>query len=104
MNVNRLNQELARLYGQRTGPAREGAQTGAGGDATNASETTASTQGDAVVLSARVRELRRVVDVIRNLPEVREQRVEQIRQHIADGSYNVSAESLADRLLDPRNS
>ena len=102
MSINRINQELMRLYGNRAGQAREGGKADGAGptsEATTDASRPGAARGDSVALSGRVRELRRVVDIVRNLPDIREERVAELRQQIQDGSYQVPEEGLASRLM-----
>jgi negative regulator of flagellin synthesis FlgM len=54
---------------------------------------------DRIELSIRSREIQQLDDLIRSAPDVREAKVEQIRSAIENGTYNVKAEMIADRIL-----
>ncbi|MBI2941537.1 MAG: flagellar biosynthesis anti-sigma factor FlgM [Chloroflexi bacterium] len=98
MNVDRLRNDLIRLYGGRSSSAREAGAAGAG----RAEQGAAPTRGDSVSLSPQLRELRRILHVIRRLPDVREERVAQLRQQIADGTYRINDEQIARALAGGR--
>ncbi|MBT8148619.1 MAG: flagellar biosynthesis anti-sigma factor FlgM [Gammaproteobacteria bacterium] len=63
---------------------------------TNKSSNSSS---DTVELSSQARTLGKIERALASLPEVDEARVEQVRQQIADGSYQVDANSIAANIL-----
>src|SRR5690242_17247471 len=64
---------------------------------TDASEATRST--DQVVLSSDMSAIEAAKKAIERSPEVRAEKVEELRKQIADGTYHVPAEQIADRIL-----
>jgi len=54
-------------------------------------------EDDQVTLSSKAQELRRLHEVVEELPDVRA-RVEEIRKAVADGSYQIPEDQLIDRL------
>lgn len=52
-----------------------------------------------VSLSAQAQQLQAIEEKLRDLPEVDNERVSQIKQAIADGSYQVDSSRIADKLL-----
>lgn len=54
---------------------------------------------DEVQISARAQELRRIQELVHEPDEVRAQRVEQIRQSLDSGTYNISGRKVGDALL-----
>ncbi|HLI28756.1 MAG TPA: flagellar biosynthesis anti-sigma factor FlgM [Chloroflexota bacterium] len=56
-------------------------------------------RGDTLELSARARELLRARLAVEQAPEVRAERVAALRQRLATGTYSVSPEQLARKLL-----
>ncbi|MEA2639287.1 MAG: Anti-sigma-28 factor, FlgM [Chloroflexota bacterium] len=54
---------------------------------------------DRVEISAAAREAARIRDIVANEPDVRQDKVSAIQQRLADGTYQVSPELLAKRLL-----
>ncbi len=54
---------------------------------------------DTVELSTQAQNLGRLQDELRNLPEVDEARVAQIRQQIANGDYRIDVDQIAGNIL-----
>jgi negative regulator of flagellin synthesis FlgM len=54
---------------------------------------------DSIELSIRGREIQQMDELIRSVPDVREAKVEQIRSAIENGTYNVKAEKIAEKIL-----
>ncbi len=54
---------------------------------------------DRIELSVRSREIQHLDELIRSTPDVREAKVEQIRNAVENGTYNVRAEKIADKIL-----
>lgn len=75
-----------------TGPTRRGAAAGPGG--------AVGARHDEVNVSGRAQQLRRVMEVMPEVSDVREARVAALQAQIEEGSYEVDATSVARRLLD----
>ncbi|MDS1029505.1 flagellar biosynthesis anti-sigma factor FlgM [Bacillota bacterium LX-D] len=56
-------------------------------------------QQDSVELSAQAKEIAELQKKAGQLPEVRQERVADLKQKIAQGQYQIPAEKLADKLL-----
>jgi negative regulator of flagellin synthesis FlgM len=54
---------------------------------------------DSVQLTEQAQQLLRLEEKLAQFPEVDSQRVDAIRQAIADGSYKIDAEQIAERML-----
>jgi negative regulator of flagellin synthesis FlgM len=54
---------------------------------------------DRVELSVQSRKIQHLDELIRATPDVRDDRVEQVRRSIENGTYNVKAEQVADKIL-----
>ncbi|MFW5825596.1 MAG: flagellar biosynthesis anti-sigma factor FlgM [Marinobacter sp.] len=57
-------------------------------------------RGENVNLSKEAREIRQMGEKLESQPEVDDSRVEQIRAALADGSYKVDAEKVAQKMLE----
>tara|TARA_R110002124_G_scaffold73721_3_gene197718 strand:- start:406 stop:729 length:324 start_codon:yes stop_codon:yes gene_type:complete len=72
-------------------------------DTTETATTTAaketSTGRSSVSLSPQAQQFQAIEERLRDLPEVDSERVNQIKQAIADGSYQVDSTRIADKLL-----
>lgn len=58
---------------------------------------------DKLDISSRASEVGRLVDQVKALPDVRGQRVEALREQVAAGTYNPSADEIAAAILDDRS-
>jgi negative regulator of flagellin synthesis FlgM len=54
---------------------------------------------DRVELSVRSQEMLHIQDLIQSTPDVRQDVVEKVRQSIQNGTYNVKAEQVAEKIL-----
>lgn len=82
-----------------TDKAPEG-KSGTPAPAEQASKQAPAARGENVNLSSQAKELRQMGEKLESYPEVDDSRVEQIRAALADGSYKVDAEKVAQKMLD----
>jgi len=54
---------------------------------------------DRLELSAQSREISHLNELIRSTPDIREEKVEQIRRELESGTYNVKAEKIAEKII-----
>jgi negative regulator of flagellin synthesis FlgM len=54
---------------------------------------------DRLELSARSREISHLSELIQSTPDVREEKVEQVRRELESGTYNVKAEKIAEKII-----
>ncbi|EAX46821.1 anti-sigma-28 factor, FlgM [Thermosinus carboxydivorans Nor1] len=54
---------------------------------------------DEVVLSAQAQEFSQILQALKNMPEVREDKVKELADRIATGNYHVDAKEIADKML-----
>ena len=54
---------------------------------------------DRLELSVRSREISHLDELIRSTPDIREERVEEVRRSIENGTYNVKAEKIAEKII-----
>jgi negative regulator of flagellin synthesis FlgM len=64
-----------------------------------AGEENPKPENDRIELSVRSREVMHLDELIRSTSDIREAKVEQVRNAIENGTYNVKAEKIAEKLL-----
>ncbi len=67
-----------------------------------AAKSSAKPAGDKVEISGRARELNKFRAELNNLPEVREEKVRQLKQRIKEGIYQPLPEKIAEGLINER--
>ncbi|TME26406.1 MAG: flagellar biosynthesis anti-sigma factor FlgM [Chloroflexi bacterium] len=98
MNLERLGaHEAARAYVQQTEVNRSAAP--ARPENADKSRTRANSRRDTVTLSDNARVLASAREVVQQAPDVREQKVADIKQRVADGTYSVPSHVLARKML-----
>lgn len=83
-----------------TGGVRGNTATGNAQKTGETSEAPKPASGETVHLSQEAQQLQKISDKLRDQPEVNSARVAQLKQAIADGSYQVDADRVASKLLD----
>lgn len=82
-------QNITKLYGDQTKVSK-----------TAKSQSANSLQGkDEVILSSRAQEFSNLLQQAKNMPEVREDRVQELAEKIKSGNYKVSSEEVAEKML-----
>lgn len=61
------------------------------------------TQGDSLEISSQALEINKYRSQFKNLPEIREEKVQDIKQHLKNGTYKPSAEKIAEGILKERH-
>jgi negative regulator of flagellin synthesis FlgM len=101
MSIDRLSaNSAARTYVQNAEVA--GANSAAKAKSAEQGANKAS-RADSVTLSADARSLAAARDAVQQAPDVRAEKVDAIKQSVADGTYSVPASVLARKLLDASN-
>ncbi|MDX1458177.1 MAG: flagellar biosynthesis anti-sigma factor FlgM [Marinobacter sp.] len=59
-----------------------------------------SARGDSVKLSSQAKEMKQLEQRLNSYPETDDARIEQIKSALADGSYKIDAEKLAQKMLE----
>jgi negative regulator of flagellin synthesis FlgM len=57
------------------------------------------TDSDRLELSVRTREMSHLEELIQSTPDIREDRVEQVRRDVEGGTYNIKAEKIAEKMI-----
>ena len=100
MDIERISQrqtDPAAIAGQ---AAARRAERANGESQVKADPQSVRSSSDTVEISNRSRELARARQAVDAAPDVRADKVAEIRQRIQDGTYSVSPEALASKLLD----
>lgn len=105
IDFNRLNNANTPASTGRTGSTQAGnrsesAQTAQPQVSGSRDEQTSAKTGESVQLSREAQQLQGIGEKLRDQPIVNKERVAQLKQAIADGSYQVDSKRVADKLLD----
>ncbi len=92
MEINGTNPLIVKTNVQRLENPQPTERTSKSGEGQNP-------DSDRLELSVRSREISRFDELIRSTPDVRESRVEQLRSEIENGTYNVKAEKIAEKII-----
>ncbi|MDA8189245.1 MAG: flagellar biosynthesis anti-sigma factor FlgM [Dehalococcoidales bacterium] len=93
MNIDKAGPKAIEAYVQKTQAASEKAPPQA------AAEVKKANQQDEVSISKAARELQEAQKAIQSAPDVREAKVAAIKKQLQEGTYNVPAEALVEKLL-----
>jgi negative regulator of flagellin synthesis FlgM len=55
--------------------------------------------GEQIALSAKAQTIQKAIDVAKSSPEVRAEKINRIKAQIADGTFHVDSETLAESIL-----
>ena len=100
-SIDRISaQDAARLYAQNTHVSRSAAATAAVQPAGKAHHRGHAQSTDSVTLSDSARSVATARTAVQNAPDIREQKVADIKQQLSDGTYQVSSRALASKMLD----
>lgn len=62
-------------------------------------ENKAKTAGDKLDISSRGAEVGRLIEQLKAMPDVRQERIDELRALVSGGKYDPSSESIADAIL-----
>ena len=68
-------------------------------NADGSSGTNASSEGDNITLSDKAKDISRLTSQLKSAPDVRQERVNELKQQISDGTYNVSGKKVAEKII-----
>ena len=54
---------------------------------------------DSVSLSSTAKDFQKILDVVSGLPDIREDKVAQLTNQVQSGSYNISSNDIANKIL-----
>ncbi|CAD5108561.1 flagellar biosynthesis anti-sigma factor FlgM [Zestomonas carbonaria] len=104
IDFNRPNNAATPSTAGRTTGTQSGARSESVGTQQPASpqaptEQTAAQAGESVQLSQEAQQLQKITEKLNDQPIVDKERVERLKQAIADGSYQVDSQRVASKLL-----
>lgn len=105
IDFNRPNNAATPANSGRTGSAQPGGQTEATSSKQPVPVTPSSEQastgkgGESVQLSREAQQLQKIGEKLRDQPAINKERVAQLKQAIAEGSYQVDSQRVAGKLL-----
>ena len=103
IDFNRLNNANTPVSAGRTGATQAGNRNESAqpkqATVTGADEQTNAKTGESVQLSREAQQLQSISEKLRDQPIVNKERVAQLKQAIADGSYQVDSKRVAEKLL-----
>ena len=103
IDFNRPNNAVMPANTGRAGSAQSGGRSETAATQQPASAPTvdsaAAKSGESVQLSSQAQQLQTISDKLREQPDVDKERVAQLKQAIADGSYKVDSQRVAGKLL-----
>lgn len=82
-------QNIMKVYGEQTKVTKVGKPQNAGPVQKN----------DEVILSSQAQGFGQILNSIKNLPDVREDKVQEISQRIAAGTYQTDSRDIADKMI-----
>jgi len=94
-------QEVLKAYGSsiaKGGPTAKAARTGAKGPG-GPDKSGKAVIEDRLSLSEEAREIQRVMELARQAPDVRKEKVEEVKGQLEAGTYHISGEEIAEKLL-----
>ena len=70
-----------------------------GSDAASNSSSGEVLSGDRVELSPKAKEMQEAKRILGSIPDIREEKVAQIRKQIAEGTYQVDSQKIAEKMV-----
>lgn len=100
IDFSRLNSSSSLTGSTRTSASKESAEAGKSLPLESAAEQAGTVKsGESVHLSDEAQQLQKVTDKLRDQPAVDNARVAELKAAIADGSYKVDSNRVANKLL-----
>ena len=99
IDFSRLNNAPTTSGTTRTTSPKDSVEAKAPALPAKAEQARASQSGESVHLSNEAQQLQKVTDSLRDQPVVNKARVAELKQAIADGSYQVDSNRVASKLL-----
>ena len=84
----------------RTSSTQQTRKTERGAGDSAITKTPSDSSGAAPEISARARDMSKAKELATSAPDVREEKIAELKKRIAAGSYNVDSHAVADRMVD----
>lgn len=88
MNIKTI-QNIAKAYGEQTKVSKGAKNQG----------VSPTQRPDEVILSSHAQEVSQYLRAIKNMPEIREAKVQELSDKIAKGEYKIDSRELAERII-----
>ena len=98
MTIERVNQNVIREYTSRVQPAAAQAPAATRTGRPEDAQPTSSRRPDEISLSVGSRDLQRMKEAVAAAPDVREDRVNELKQQIANGTYQINYRAVARKM------
>ena len=102
-SIDRISSDAARTYTQQSDAARTAAASAAQAQHARNAHHAHAPRADSVTLSDSARSLAQARAEVEKAPDVREQKVADIKQQVDSGTYQVSARVLARNIVAAAN-
>ena len=100
MNIDKVMRNLFAIGVYKSQAPRESAAVGSAKETTEVAQArSGALKPDAVALSDQVKEVQKIRQMLDRTPEVREDLVQTVQPQVRSGTFRVSVEDLAKRLL-----
>lgn len=102
MSVSRVNQPGSQpVQSSETTGAKRAGRSGSAAEPRKADRASGTPveSGARAEISARAREFAKAKEAASSAPDVREERVAELKRRIASGTYEVDADAVADRMI-----
>lgn len=93
MNIDKIGQKAVDAYVQKT------QSSGVNKVPSQGTNEVKKSDQDAVSISQAAKEMQEVQKAVQDAPDVREDKVAEIKKQIQDGTYRVPAEAVVEKLL-----
>lgn len=77
-----------------------GSEEAASKEQQQSQESASTPRGEKVEISSRAREIQQLESVLSEMPDVRAEKVEEMKNLIASGKYEVDTKGLADKIIE----
>lgn len=102
MRINPNQNQISSLSTQDTAKSKSANKTKAYSNANEASHAVAAerSQNNSALISSKAKDMAKAKQAAIDTPDVREAKIQELKNRIQSGQYKVSAEQVADRLVD----